>query len=338
MSTANLRASAVKLLYYGEITYEKIGQLISDIDDVVATLTFNDNTGYYSKDALAQLQEAIVVAKQLPASATYEEITLTYNALSDAYADFLEKGKNAGGQPQKLDATDITEKYMVESSDFSCTDPSSTARFATPAYWTVENFMIDKGGEGIKNGIDKYPGYSCLSLGIWNDLDTNTGGESSDARLCRTVTLPAGRYYFGAEYNTTYNMSPAAYIFAADYPLHTVDIPTSSIAYYPINKAGENDGLVHGIYFTLDKEQEVTLGFQADLTKGSGTQEFRAKSILLYGYNYDDTVSIEDCLTDNDNLRPRFFTFTGVELQQIPQSGVYIIRRGKDTFKVLNNK
>ena len=338
VSTANLRASAVKLLYYGEITYEKIGQLISDIDDVVATLTFNDNTGYYSKDALAQLQEAIVVAKQLPASATYEEITLTYNALSDAYADFLEKGKNAGGQPQKLDATDITEKYMVESSDFSRTDPSSTARFATPAYWTVENFMIDKGGEGIKNGIDKYPGYSCLSLGIWNDLDTNTGGESSDARLYRTVTLPAGRYYFGAEYNTTYNMSPAAYIFAADYPLHTADIPTSSIAYYPINKAGENDGLVHGIYFTLDKEQEVTLGFQADLTKGAGTQEFRAKSIVLYGYNYDDTVSIEDCQTDDETHRPRFFTLTGVELQQIPQSGVYIIRRGKDTFKVLNNK
>ena len=336
VQTANLRASAVKLLSYGDMSYEKVAQLISDIEDRVATLAVNENTGFYSASALAGLQATIETAKQLPSSASIDEVTKVYNALSDAYTDFLQNGKNPGGQPQLLNAFDITEDYMVESSDFTRTDPSSSARFATPEYWSVENFMIDKGGEGIKNGIDKYPGYSCLSLGIWDDLGGNTGGESSDARLYRKVTLPAGRYYFGAEYNTTYNMNPQAYLFAADQLLHTADIPESSIAYYPINKAGENDGLFHGIYFTLDEQKEVTLGFQADLTKGSGTQEFRAKSIVLYSYN-PESVDIEEAEAEsNSDASPRFFTLTGVELQSAPKAGVYIIRRGKDSLKLMN--
>jgi hypothetical protein len=34
----------------------------------------------------------------------------------------------------------------------------------------------------------------------------------------------------------------------------------------------------------VKKKQQVTLGFQADLTKGSATQEFRASEVMLLKY------------------------------------------------------
>lgn len=296
VSTNNLRCKAVKLLYYGELSYEKLQGLIENIEEKAQAMKVNENTGFYSKDAYETLQAAIETARQVSSSADYDTISDAYNALNDAFTLFEEQGKNPGGQPSKLNATDVTEQYLVEASEFSRLDPSVTTRFATPKYWTVENFQIPNGGDGVKNGIDKYPGYDCLSIGIWDDLGNNEDGDASSARVYRTVHLDAGKYYFGATYNTTYNLSNQAYIFAADEVMPTDEIPTNSIAYYPINKAADNDGLFHGINFTLTESQDVVLGFQVNLKVGSGEQEFRARQVLLYSYSAAD--GIEDMAID----------------------------------------
>lgn len=330
--TNNLRAKAVKLLYYGTINYESVMTLVASIEEKLEGIKVNENTGFYSQDAVDKLKEILAEAKKLDKDADFETVSTTYNNLNTAYNDFIENGKNPGGQPIKIDATDITKEYLVESSAFSRLDPSVTTRFSTPKNWTVENFLIEKGGEGIKNGVDNYPGYECLSLGIWDDRQNNEEGDIADARLYRIVNLPAGTYYFGATYNTTYNMSPKAYIFASDATMSTSEITENSIAYYPISKASDNDELYHGIYFTIDKQQDVVLGFQANLAEGSATQEFRAKGIVLYGYGYVD--AIEEVAHDTEYVgEPRFYTISGVRLQQAPQHGFFIVRQGGKTYK-----
>ena len=62
---------------------------------------------------------------------------------------------------------------------------------------------------------------------------------------------------------------------------NTADIPTQSIAYYGINQC-TGDLKVQGLYFQLDEETEVCIGFQANLLNGSSTQEFRAEQVVLY--------------------------------------------------------
>ncbi len=329
--TNNLRAKSVKLVYYGQMTYEKLTTLIETIEDAVAKVKVNENTGFYSKDALSKLQAVIDEARALGPSSDYEIIETYYNALNEAYTDFQVNGKNDGGQPEKMNAVDVTEEYLVEASGFSRADNSVTTRFATPAYWTVENFMIDNGSSGVKNGIDKYPGYSCLSLGLWDDRDNNSDGDLKDARIYREVELPAGRYYFGASYNTTYALTSNAYIFAAESTLETEDIPNLSIAYYPINKASDNDGLLHGVFFTLEEPQKVILGFQADLANGTGEQEFRASEVSLIRYTTQTAVEMVEA--DVTSGTPVYYNLSGVRLQRMPNQGFFIVRVGNKSYK-----
>jgi alpha-L-fucosidase len=290
------RASDVKLLYYGEITFERLTSLIGTAEQTLTGVKINNNTGFYNRAAVNKLQQAIDAAKQMKSSSTYEEIALAYDNLEKAIKEFETNGKNDGGQPETIGSTDITTDKLVEASEFSLADETVTTRFATPKYWTVENFMIPNGNNGTKNGLDKNPGYECLYLGLWDDRDQNTEGDLTNARIYRKVHLAAGRYYFGASYHTTWGLGDKAYIYAATENMNTDEIPQQSIAYYRINKAGGNDGKLWGIYFDVEKEQDIILGFQADLQNGNAEGEFRAKAVsLLY---YGNTTGIETI--DND--------------------------------------
>lgn len=310
-ATQEIRVDAIKLLYYGEMTYDALSDLILTVDGVVYGLEANSNTGFYNKESVGGLIEALEMAEKVGSDASYDEINDAYNALNEAYAYFLENGKNKGGAPSETAHEDVTLEYLVESENFSRTDPSAITRYATPAHWTVENFNIPNGNDGTKNGLDRYPGYDCLSIGIWDDRQNNTDGDISNARIYRKVQLKAGRYYFGATYNTTYNLNERAYIFASEDLLTTDEITQSSIAYYPINEAGDNDGKWHGIFFTLKEGCEVILGFQADMNSGSTTQEFRAKGVKLLYYGEIDLdklseliATVEDYMSNclvNDN-------------------------------------
>ena len=248
-------------------------------------------------DAFVQL---VADAKsQLNAAADVQQSVA--EALNAAYNDLLDKGYVAGGQPEPNELSDLTVEKLVQASNFS-RKTSTTTRFAEPKNWTVENFKIPNGGDGTKLGLDKYPGYDCLMLGIWNDRQNNQSGSLADARIYRTVRLKAGRYYFGAAYNTNYSMNSDAYLFVANAPLSTAEIPTQSIAFYAINSSPNKDAQTfYGLYFTLDREQDVVLGFQANLSDGSDTQEFRAKAVKLLYYGDRQSADITRDILHEDS-------------------------------------
>jgi hypothetical protein len=148
---------------------------------------------------------------------------------------------------------------------------------------SLNNNNAYNGNNGVRGGLDKYPGNDCLMLGVWNDRHESRGGDLKNARISRTVTLEPGKYYFGAAFETVSGLSEDVYIFAAGQPLATDCIPAQALAFASINKAAAGNGL-YGITFTVKKKQQVTLGFQADLTKGSATQEFRASEVMLLKY------------------------------------------------------
>lgn len=153
---------------------------------------------------------------------------------------------------------DATTDQLVESTNFTASTIGS--RFGTPQYWTVEN-----------------------------DSTPQTD-DISNARIYRKVHLQAGRWFFGAGIQHAYNLSDRAYIFASTSTLSTSDIPSKSIAYWPINKCATN-GTPVGLYFTLDEPQDVILGFQANLLQGNNSQEFRISQVKLLSYDLYTGIS-----------------------------------------------
>lgn len=190
----------------------------------------------------------------------------------------------------------LTTEYLIEASDFT-RSAGGSYRFGKPANWTVENFNIPNGGNGTKQGLDNYSGRDALMLGVWDDAGNNTEGDLSNARIYRRITLPAGKYYFCAAYNTTYNISEKAYMFVSRELYDTDNIPSQSIAYYSIKNCPGNKEL-QSLYFQLNEETEVYIGFQADLLNGSSTQEFRAESVALYTTKWEKLSALPTSLSD----------------------------------------
>ena len=140
-------------------------------------------------------------------------------------------------------------------------------------------------------------------LGVWDDRG-NASGSLMNSRIYQQVHLTKGRYYFGASFNAIHNLYKA-YMFVTSELLTTTRIPTESIAYYDISKCSTN-GQHYGLYFTLEEDQDVYIGFQANLASGNAQQEFRADGVVLYKYaepevsyktgdvNRDGDVNISD--------------------------------------------
>ncbi len=74
----------------------------------------------------------------------------------------------------------------------------------------VENFSIPNGGDGTKQGLDKYSGKDALMLDVWNDRASNQNGNLSNAHIYRKVKLQKGLYYFGAGFNANYGLTEQA--------------------------------------------------------------------------------------------------------------------------------
>lgn len=263
--------------------YELLQDLIKAVDAASESATTQVqayNTGKLSPAKLEQLREAVSNAKAITATASDDEASVAREVLMAAYRSFLNDGVNKGGAFSGVIEANLTTEYLIEGSNFTRTAGGSS-RFGAPKNWTVENFDIPNGNDGTKHGLDKYSGREALMLGVWNDAGNNTTGDLKNARIYRKVTLPAGKYYFGAAYNTTYSISSEAYMFVSKALSNTADIPEQSIAYYGINNC-TGDLKIQGLYFQLTEETEVYIGFQANLLNGSGTQEFRAEQVVLY--------------------------------------------------------
>jgi alpha-L-fucosidase len=264
-------------------SYEVLQSMVSEMEaaaDVFATQAHPYNTGKVSIAKLEALRNAIATAKNVSAGSSDETCNAAREALAEAYRSFENDGTNKGGAFNSAVEENLTTQYFIEGSNFS-RSAGGTSRFGAPKNWTVENFNIPNGGDGTKHGLDKYSGNEALMLGVWNDAGNNNSGDLSNARIYRKVTMPAGKYYFGAAYNTTYNMSQQAYMFVSTKLSATADIPSEALAYYPISSC-TGDMKIQGLYFQLDAETEVYIGFQANLLNGSSTQEFRAERVVLY--------------------------------------------------------
>lgn len=231
--------------------------------------------------------------------------------------------------------TDITKEKLEEVNKFSrVSGQSATNRYGTPQYWTVENYLIPT-GEGTRNGLDRYPGYDCLTLGVWGDRHNNTQGNLADARIYRKVKLDAGHYYFGATYEANYQLAQA-YIFAASETLATNDIPSHSLAFDPIADAGKDNTTFRGIYFELDKPQELLLGFQADLAAGAAEQEFRASKVRLIRYGATDGTGLipEPAQKSIGNGSEDWYDMSGRKVtNRTLHKGLYINNRKKEIIR-----
>lgn len=154
---------------------------------------------------------------------------------------------------------------------------NSFPRFGVPTDWTSDFNIPQTDGSGTKRGIDNYPGYSTLMLGVWDDV-ARSAKDAKNARLYKKITLPAGRYFFGANYETLGGMSKV-YLFASKSIPTTTNVESTSMAYHKIS-ADKIDGSVYGIDFSLSDQTDIYLGWVGDLTTAA-QQEFRAKEIVL---------------------------------------------------------
>jgi len=264
-------------------SYELLQAMISEVEAAVTaaeSTAQSYNTGKINPAKLEQLHLAIETAKNVLVGSSEETCNAAREALATAYRSFINDGVNKGGTFSGVIEANLTQEYLVEASDFT-RSAGGSRRFGAPKYWTVENFNIPNGNDGTKQGIDIYSGREALMLGVWNDTGSNTTGDLSNARIYRKITLPTGKYYFGAAYNTTYNISSEAYMFVSKTLCATADIPSQSLAYYGINNC-TGDLRLQGLYFELNEETEVYIGFQANLLNGSATQEFRVEQVVLY--------------------------------------------------------
>ena len=298
--TQEMRVKGVRLIARSNITQASFNTLLNNCNNALgkAEGKINDNTGYYNQEAVDKLRHYLELCT-LPEDASQYDIDNAYNMLKQAYEDFQANGMNPGGLPNMEGVTDLTVEKLTEAREFSRKD-NSTTRFGTPKYWTVENFSIrQSNSDGTKNGLDRYTGQESLMLGVWDDRG-NASGSLMNSRIFQQVHLTKGRYYFGASFNAIYNLYKA-YMFVASELLSTAKIPSESIAYYDISKCSTN-GQHYGLYFTLEEDQDVYIGFQANLASGSAQQEFRADGVVLYRYADSEEVSYKTGDVNRDGL------------------------------------
>lgn len=172
--------------------------------------------------------------------------------------------------------TDISSTYLKNYTNIQRKD-NSYPRFGTSTNWTSVFSIPQTDGSGTKQGIDKFPGYSTLMLGVWDDISRSTQ-DATNAKLYKKVTLPAGKYFFGANYPTLGGMSKT-YMFASKTVPTVANVQSSSLAYHNISTDKVDDS-VYGIEFLITKQTDIYLGWVSDLSTAT-QQEFRAKEIVL---------------------------------------------------------
>lgn len=248
------------------------------------------NTGQTSILALNAFITAIKEA-QLHLSDEETEQEEAKQNLLEAWRIFQSKGFNSAITPLN-EGKDYTLKFLHEATAFSRTDASKGLRWGEPLYWTVENYAINDEPAGIKKGLDNWPGFENLYLGVWNDRD-KAEGELQNSRIYQRIHLPAGKWFFGTTFDTHSGLDDA-FFFVANELLTTNELPDQAIAYSYINQMPI--GSMTGLSFILDQEQDVVLGFQANLAAGANQQEFRAKEVRLIHYGTIDIKQLKQLI------------------------------------------
>ena len=294
----------------------------------------------YKELMVNALDMALEQANALSDEVGEETLAAAYISLADAYSALQTSGINKREFTQgdavqpNAGGTDVTKKYLKENKGFARNTQYGTQRFGAPSYWTVENYEIDNGSSGVKRGLDNYPGYNCLQLGRWEESDgVMTAADHTNSRLYQRVTLPAGRYYFGAKYHSLENgnVGSNAYLMVASDVLPTKKVKTDALAWCTLRTASTGDQF-YGLIFKLTEQQEVVLGWQMD---GSNKHtEFRCSEVkLLYEPFSEEEVGIQSPSSQEVDTPTEYFSLSGVKMLSAPVHGIYLQKRGNRIFK-----
>ena len=254
-----------------------LNEAISTIEALCNELSLSAspvNSGKYNSAKLSVLEETVAELKNADTSSE-EAIDAALKELRESYQDFLKTGLNEGGLLTEPIAANLTGATLVEGENFSGT---LGGRYGKLDNWIVENYNIPN-SSGDRQGLDNYNNVRGISLGVWNDKGDNNG-DLTNARIYRKVVLKPGKYFFGAAYNSIYGCNDKAYMFVSDQLCSTDEIPSSSLAYYQVNKSKEGDDL-YGLKVEIKEEKEYYIGWQANMDNGSATQEFRAVKVAF---------------------------------------------------------
>jgi alpha-L-fucosidase len=219
----------------------------------------------------------------------------------------------------------VTTQYLGELKEFARDSKSGSKRFGAPKRWTVENYKIDCGTSGVKQGLDNYPGYNCLQLGRWEEDDNQmTLTDHANSRLYQRVTLPAGHYYFGAKYHSleNNNVGDKAYLMVASQVLPTEAVESEALAWCTLRTSSAGDQF-YGVEFKLTEQQEVVLGWQMD-----GRQrhtEFRCSEVkLMYTALPQDETAVQSPSCERADSPVAYYSLSGKRLTSPPAHGIYI--------------
>lgn len=285
------------VLTVGEATYKQFVELKRQANSLLKTAKKNvgAQSGQYKETMVSTLEAAIAATADITAESTADQLNTAYASLGDAFSALQIYGQNevlfttGDCEHAKSGGKDVTKTYLHESRAFARADQERTTsgeyyRFGKPKYWNVENYLINEGSDGTKQGIDNYPGYNCLQLGRWEESASQmTDADHENQRLYQRVTLPAGRYFLGAAYHyiDKSRVGTRAYLTVSHEPLSTADVRSKALAWGTLSSVSD-DGAVYGVRFCLEEEQEVVLGWQMD--GRSEHSEFRCSQVQLLLY------------------------------------------------------
>lgn len=331
------------VLIIGQSTYAEFKKLQKQATTLLNTAKKNVGTepGQYKEDLVDALETALAEASTITTETPAGQLNAAYATLANAFSALQTRGiiealftMGDSVQP-KGEGKDVTKTYLREKNGFARSDTERTSsggyyRFGKPKYWTVENYEINVNEtEGIKRGIDNYPGYNCLQLGRWEEsTDKLNGCDHANERLYQKVTLPAGRYFFGAVYHyIDASRQGKAYLMVANQPLATNEVESEALAWGTLSTTG-GDGSFYGVRFMLTEPQEVVLGWQKD---GRNEHcEFRCSEVKLLQYPLPDdqtgikTVHSSQCTVHNDAV----YDLSGRRVLSPKKKGIYI-KNGK---------
>ncbi len=290
-------APVFRILFKEEVPsdFQLLSAVIADLENICKTLEQSSseiNTGHYSTAKVQALADAVAEAKAVDGN-DGAAATEALGKLRTLYQDLEKNGANAGGLFKGAVDENLTSEVLVEGEDFS---GMLGGRYGKLTHWISENYSIDKGNDGVRNGLDNYGNRRGISLGIWDDKGSNQG-DLTNARIYRKVTLQPGTYYFGAAYNSLYGCNDMAYMFVSKELSSTEELPGKSMACYQVNTAKEGEDL-YGLYVQIEEEGEYYIGWQMNLNNGSNQQEFRAVKVAFYSITGEDRRPTAEKLTE----------------------------------------
>lgn len=290
-------APVFRILFKEEVPGDAqlLSMIVADLENICKTFEASSsdvNTGHYSRLKVQALADAVATAKTVDGNDA-TAVAAVLGELRALYQDFEKNGFNKGGLFKGGMDDNLTREVLVEGDNFSGT---LGGRYGKPEHWITENYSIDKGADGVRNGLDNFGNRRGLSLGIWDDKGSNQG-DLANARIYRKVTLRPGTYYFGAAYNSLYGCNDMAYLFVSKELCSTDELPGKSMACYQVNTAEEGEEL-YGLYVQIEEEGDYYIGWQANLDNGSGQQEFRAIKAVFYSITGQDQRPTAEKLTE----------------------------------------